>query len=103
MTVVEQYNQAVIRFNVPKITYTPERYSIRYGLDPNDLALTSEAVSGSEDVATVNEMISITLTGLRHNQQYFYTIVATNSQGETISESLMFQTHALGERQKDHS
>ena len=45
----------------------------------------------------MNEILSIKLIHLNHNQDYYYVVVARNLNGETTSNTETFTTRKLGE------
>jgi len=54
-------SSATIQWTVPFITYTPEEYVIRYGLNQGSLDLTSTAVQGNLNVSVMYETHSFVL------------------------------------------
>ena len=86
------YNGATITWIVSSIAYTPEQYTIQYGLQSNDLSNNSTIVSGSTDFSSTNDMFSISLTNLIHDTTYYYQVTATNTEGSINSDTKSFKT-----------
>ena len=91
-------DSANITFTITSVTYTPETYSIQYGISASNLDLTSDNVT-SRGVDTVhsfigltNEVYSITLTGLTINTNYSFRVVAMNTNGSSSTDVFNFTT-----------
>ena len=97
----------MIRWTVPIIAYTPENYVVNYGTSMGSLVMTSAMVMSGSDFEAVNQVFSVTLTGLVDTTTYFYQVVATNGQGSTSSDIQSFTTTILrkltNERTLEHS
>ena len=90
-------SSAVVSWLVGSITYTPESYTVVYGLSADTLNNTTEAVQGTMDVAAVDMVYSTTIGGLAAFRQYYYRIIATNSFRSTQSSINTFCTMMSGE------
>ena len=79
------------------MAYTPEIYSVVYGLFSDHLDTNSDTQEGSEDIASTNIVYSITVTNLHPFSQYYYSIIAANTFGSTYSATYTFHTQSAGE------
>ena len=89
---------ATITFNITSVTYTPENYSVQYGLLASNLNSNSPTET-SRGVDTVhsfigmtNEVYSIPLADLKIDTTYFYQVVAMNSNGSISTSVSNFTT-----------
>ena len=95
-------NTANISFTVPRVTYTPETYSVRYGVTVNDIKLTSTTVTSAgvdsnlSFITTLNQHYHITLFGLTTNTTYYYQVVNSNCVGSVLTQVFSFTTHKQG-------
>ena len=94
-------NSAAIIFTVPNVTYTPETYFVQYGLTTStSLNLTSvtertrlQLVDSVHSFITAeDEDYNITITGLVIDRQYYYRVVANNTNGSVTTDVLNFTT-----------
>ena len=91
-----------ISFTVPRVTYTPETYSVRYGVTVNDIKLTSTTVTSAgvdsnlSFITILNQRYHITLFGLTPNTTYYYQVVNSNSVGSVLTQVFNFTTHKQG-------
>ena len=98
----EAFTAVSISFTVPRVTYTPETYSVRYGVTVNDIKLTSTTVpsagvdSNLSFITTINQRYHITLFGLTPNTTYYYQVVNSNSVGSVLTQVFNFTTHKQG-------
>ena len=94
------HNSATIRWTVPSLSYDPEIYVVQYGLAADNLSMTSAVVMGT--LTPMNYMDgqqgTVELTGLNRLTTYYYRVMATNSEGPTLSVVETFNTSALGTR-----
>ena len=77
---------------VMMIVYTPENYTIQYGQNEASLNSTSSVVLGTTDIYSANVHYSFTICGLESNTEYFYHVVASNSNSSTVSSTKSFIT-----------
>ena len=78
---------STIYFTIPSIAYTPEIYHINYiGLELQN------SIVGTDNIAAVNLMYQIMLTGLEEANTYNFTVVSTNCIGNTSSQTMSFTT-----------
>ena len=95
-------NTANISFTVPRVTYTPETYSVRYGVTVNDIKLTSTTVTSAgvdsnlNFITTLNQCYHITLFWLTTNTTYYYQVVNSNCVGSVLTQVSNFTTHKQG-------
>ena len=90
-------SSAVVSWLVGSITYTPESYTVVYGLSADTLNNTTEAIQGTMDVAAVDMVYSTTIGGLAAFRQYYYRIIAANSFRSTQSSINTFCTMMSGD------
>ncbi|KAL5486432.1 hypothetical protein EMCRGX_G018904 [Ephydatia muelleri] len=74
-----------IQWMVPFIAYTRETYVVRYGSAPDNLNQSSILVNGSADLNVTGAQFGVNLTGLVPYSLYYYTIVASNTEGTTTT------------------
>jgi hypothetical protein len=89
------HRSAVIQWRVESISYSPESYYVKYGTSRDNLMFVSDSINGSTDLDTRDEILSIKLIHLNHNQDYYYVVVARNLNGETTSNIETFTTRKL--------
>ena len=90
-----KYDQVDIELLINNISYTPEQYFIVYGTN-SQYQYRSDVYTGSNDIATNGERVTITLTNLQYSQQYQYRVVARNSAGTVESQVFTFRTEPIG-------
>ena len=89
------YNRATINWTVSRIAYTPETYTVHFGISSGSLTnITQQQQSGDNFTAT-NLQFSVELTGLSAGTRYYYQVVAVNSVGTTASVEQQFRTNEL--------
>jgi len=88
--------EALVSWRVGKIAYTQENYHVEFGVSNDALTMRSEAVNGSSNLTSINQLYSVTLTGLDPFTQYYYTVVATNSFITAQTTVQAFQTTEAG-------
>eukprot|EP00731_Ephydatia_muelleri_P019110 Em0011g1150a len=74
-----------IQWMVPFIAYTRETYVVRYGSAPDNLNQSSILVNGSANLNVTGAQFGVNLTGLVPYSLYYYTIVASNTEGTTTT------------------
>ncbi len=89
------YTTATLQWTVPYITYTPETYTIQFGIDASLLDQTSASIAGNTDITAENELFSIQLTELVHDTTYYYRVVASNINSSSASDVDTFVTVPL--------
>ena len=57
----------------------------------------SAAILGTENVASVDEVYSVIIDGLRANTTYSCRVIATNTVGGVASEDVVFTTRESGD------
>ena len=90
-------DQAIIRWTVYFLTYTPETYVVVYGTDRTNLNKSSSPVSSGASITATDISLFVTLTRLEAGTTYHYRLVATNSVGSIYSNVMNFTTTARGE------
>ena len=65
---------------------------MEYGLSQSSLDQTSDTVTSDRDPSVLNATFSVQLMGLMADTIYFYRVVAMNSNGDTASETMQFET-----------
>lgn len=88
-------NTAVISWTVE---YVPEQqeYSLIYGVDENDLNLTSHSILGNTNTSLTNQQYSIMLTGLTMGTDYYVFVIAEYGFTTLYSDTISFKTTENG-------
>ena len=98
VTTSPEANAVNISFIVPRVTYTPETYSVRYGVAVNDIKLASITVTSAgvdsnlSFITTLNQRYHITLFGLAANTTYYYQVVNNNCVSSVLTQVFNFTT-----------
>ena len=90
---------ATIQFTVTSLTYDPETYVVQYGASMGNLNETSSMETSGTDLDRTSFTLTIALMNLVPSTEYFYRVVATNSDSSTNTPSgqpLSFTTTARG-------
>ena len=95
MSTYVRHNRAIIQWTVPRITYTPENYTVHFGTSPGSLTYVSQQQESGDNFTATNLSFSIQLTGLSAGTTYYYQVVAVNSVGSTASVEQSFATIEL--------
>ena len=76
------------------MSYTQEQYVVRYSLDRDNLLgdARSVTVDGSPDTSLVDQVYMASLTDLRPEMEYYYSISVRNSIGIINTNTLSFTT-----------
>ena len=96
------FELAIISWTSSEVAYTPEVFHIEYtegGTGSGEvLAMTqiSETVMGTQDFSATDEAYSLILDGLKSDTDYSFQVVATNTEGSTMSQLLTFRTREIG-------
>ena len=85
-------SSAIIQWTVALISYSPEQYTIRYGLALNILNQTGTTVNGNRNVSVVNETHVLVVDNLLPETTYYFRVIARNAFGSTQSEIGTFTT-----------
>ena len=91
------HNEATIVWVVTEVAYTNESYIVQYGKDANGLASASPLVDGGIDFSTVDQEFETIIEGLKTDTQYYFTVLAINSEGNVSSVQGTFTTLQLRE------
>ena len=80
-------NTATIYWIVPEVAYTPENYTVLYGLAVDNLTMTSSTVNMVHDdfLTATNIQYNVTINGLALNEDYYFQIVSDNILGRNYS------------------
>ena len=89
-------NSVNISWMVPNIIFDQETYSVQYGIYDTMMLLGTRNVTGNSELSTVNEVFSVTITGLTPFTRYYYILTATNSFDSTSSAATNFVTDEAG-------
>ena len=88
---------AVVVWLIPEVTYTPETYTVHYGVNQTVLNFSSSMVMGTRDLAATNQVYSASISSLLPNTTYFYQVVAVNVIGSNSSRIMQFTTPSAGD------
>ncbi len=83
---------AEIQWLIPAVVYTPENYTVFYGIDQTLLNYSSDVVVGTENIMDTNQIYTVTLNNLEPNTTYYYQVTARNSIGVNSSDVEMLVT-----------
>lgn len=86
---------ALITWTVRSIT-EPQEYYVLYGLDRNDLSLTTNTTQGTTNTSLTNQTYSITLQDLTMGTEYYLQVIATYGTITLYSEITSFTTLEQG-------
>ena len=75
----------LLQFTVTSLAFTPETYRMQYGLQLENLDMTSPVTASLNDFDATNHQLIIGASGLVDNTTYYYWIQATNTVGTTNS------------------
>lgn len=98
------HNLAIIHWTVPRVTYTPETYHVRYRyLNGNKTApmleYLSPTIMGTTDLTALNMEYDIVLKDLDNDTSYMVNIISNNTiVGDgRVSSDITFTTLLMGE------
>lgn len=80
----------LINWSVDEITYTPEQYTVHYGLSKESLNNKAAPVMSGTDLALKNASYHVSIDGLELGEQYYYRIVSGNLYHTSRSEMKYF-------------
>jgi hypothetical protein len=93
MVVATSFEVAVINWTVLAVAYTPETYHIEYAKEGSmDREISAAVVMDTFDFSATDVVRSFILEGLEANTTYYFQVIATNSEGVTPSQDLVFTT-----------
>ena len=87
---------AVLCWNIPYLTYTPEQYVVIYHSSDGVTQMSPDSLISPKDFTATNEDYNITLTDLLPNTLYYYQIRSTNSYGTNVSVERNFTSIETG-------
>ena len=93
------FELAIIRWISSSVSYTPDVFHIQYieqETEQEPSVQTSETVMGTQDFLAVNEEYTLILDGLKSDTIYSFQVVASNTEGDVLSEPLNFRTREAG-------
>ena len=85
-------NAVTIQWTVNSTAYTPEQYTVLYGLNESNLTQESIVVNGIVDFNSVNETYTVMITGLISSTNYYYQVKSNNTEGSIYSLANNFTT-----------
>ena len=92
-----RHDRTMVRWSVSYIAYTPETYTVNYGLATDSLNMSATATQRGDNFAIPSQplMFSAVLTGLSPGVTYYYRVEARNSVGTTLSAVQQFTSNEL--------
>ena len=83
------------------VAYTPDIFNVEYtevGTGSTVVPITqiSETVMGTQDFSAADAVYSIILDGLKSDTVYTFQVIATNTEGSAVSQSMTFRTRDTG-------
>lgn len=95
---VVTFNTATVFWTVPQVTYSPENYTILYGLSTDDLTMTSSSVIGmnTDFILATNVQYNVSITGLSPSVRYYCLVQSNNTVGKNTSIRHNFWTKETG-------
>ena len=81
------HDRATVQWSVSYIAYTPETYTVNYGLATDSLSMSANAAQRGNNFNIPSQpfMFTTVLTGLSSGVTYYYQVEARNSVGPTLS------------------
>ena len=97
MNIDTRYDRATVQWSVSYIAYTPETYTVNYGLATDSLNMSATAPQRGDNFAVPSQpfMFTAVLTGLSPGVTYYYRVEARNSVGPTLSVVQQFTSAEL--------
>lgn len=92
-------NTAIVYWTIPRVTYTPENYTVLYGtanLTSISSVVTTRGIANLQFITATNVSYNVTITGLNVGVQYCYEIRAININGTNYSNRTCFTTMETG-------
>ena len=94
-------HSVVIRWTVSSVTYTPETYTVHYGIDSAILNLTSDTLATDVKTDFLNikdQDYRLVIDGLQPAQKYHYFVLSTNSYASSKTDKHSFTTADSGKK-----
>ena len=97
MNIDTRHDRATVQWSVSYIAYTPETYTVNYGLANDSLGMSATATQRGDNFNIPSQpfMFSAVLTGLSPGMTYYYRVEARNSVGPTLSVVQQFTSAEL--------
>ena len=97
MNINTRHDRATLQWSVSYIAYTPETYTVNYGLATDSLGMSANAAQRGNNFNIPSQpfMFSAVLTGLSPGWTYYYRVEARNSVGPTPSVVQQFTSAEL--------
>ena len=92
-------HSVVIRWTVSSVSYTPETYTVHYGIDSAILNLTSDTLATDVKTDFLNikdQDYRLVIAGLQPAQKYYYYVASTNSHASSKTAKQSFTTADSG-------
>ena len=92
---------AIIYWTIPQVSYTPENYTVLFGLSMNELKMISSVVNTNNIdnllfITATNIQYNVTIQGLSINIMYYYQVQSVNTFGKIYSSISNFTTSESG-------
>ena len=94
-------HSVVIRWTVSSVRYTPETYTVHYGIDSAILNLTSDTLATDVKTDFLNikdQDYRLVISGLQPAQKYHYYVASTNSHASSKTAKRNFTTTDSGKK-----
>jgi len=97
MNINTRHDRTTVQWSVSYIAYTPENYTVNYGLamDSLDMSVTVTPSGVNFAIPSQPVMLSANLTSLSPGVTYYYQVEARNSVGPTLSAVQQFTSNEL--------
>ena len=97
MNISTRHDRATVQWSVSYVAYTPETYTVNYGLANDSLDMPAIATQRGDSFTIPSQpfMFSTELTGLSPGRTYYYQVEARNSEGTTLSAVQQFTSNEL--------
>ena len=95
MNITTRHEGARVQWSVSYIAYTPETYTVNYGLATDSLDKSSTTAQRGDNFNIPSQpfMFTAVLTGLSPGRTYYYRVEAENTEGTTPSVVQQFTSN----------
>ena len=95
MNIDTRHDRATVQWSVSYLAYSPETYTVNYGLATDSLGMSATAPQRGDNFNIPNQpfLFSAVLTGLSPGMTYYYRVEAENSVGITLSAVQQFTSN----------